>query len=164
MIRKLTNADLTNLVGTTQKGYYIEEARIKSGIFTDSDHYGYLLGRNDCGNYVTWQFHYDDGELSVYWGHYLSKDRNAALRDFNTRDLDNKSFKVVITETLRLAVEVEAKDPKDAEQLASDNWRNGMYVLSADNFAYAEFDAEEEQGEETLWTITSTNANAIFTA
>ena len=43
MIRKLTNADLTNLTGTTQKGYYIEEARIKNGPFTDSDHYGYIL-------------------------------------------------------------------------------------------------------------------------
>ena len=150
MIRKPTDTDLSNLIGTTQKGYYIEYARIKSGPFTDSDHYGYLLGRNDCGNYVTWQFHFDDGELSIYWGHYLSKDRNAALRDFNNRDLDNKPFRVVITETLKLTVEVEAKDPKDAEQLVSDNWHNSMYVLNADNFAHVEFEAEDEQEGETL--------------
>ena len=150
MIRKLTDTDLTNLAGTTVKGYHVEGVRIKTGPLTDSDHYGYLLGRNDCGNYVTWQFHYDDGELSVYWGHYFSEGKDVALHDFNTRDLDNKPFKVVITETLKLTVEVEAKDPKDAEQLVSDNWHNSMYVLNADNFAYAEFEAEDEQEDETL--------------
>jgi hypothetical protein len=151
MIRKLTDADLTNLAGTTQKGYYVEGVRIMNGPFTDSDHYGYILGRNDCGNYVTWQFHYDDGELSVYWGHYFDSDkRDAALHNFNTRDLDNKPFKVVITETLKRIVEVEAKNIKDAEQLVSDNWHNSMYVLGADDFAHVKFEAEEEQGEEIL--------------
>jgi len=149
VIRKLTDTDLTNLAGTTVKGYHVEGVRIKTGPFTDSDHYGYILGRNECGNYVTWQFHYDDEELSVYWGHYFSKDKDAALHDFNTRDLDNKPFRVVITETLKLTVEVEAKDQKDAEQLVSDNWRNGMHVLNADNFATVEFEAEDD-GEEFL--------------
>jgi len=50
---------------------------------------------------------------------------------------------VTITETLKLTVEVEAKDPKEAEQLVSDNWRNEQYVLTADNFAGAEFAACE---------------------
>ncbi|MCL2392974.1 MAG: hypothetical protein FWC66_10300, partial [Oscillospiraceae bacterium] len=86
MIRKLTEHDITAIVGTTFKGYVIEKARIKFGSFTDSDHYGILLGKSTSG-YVTWQFHYDDGELSVYWGHYIN-DRDAAVKDFNTRDAE----------------------------------------------------------------------------
>lgn len=140
MIRKLTDIDLTNLAGSTVKGYHIEGVRIQRGTFTDSDHYGFILGRNASGNYVTWQFHFDDEELSVYWGHYIGSDKEAAMRDFNTRDLDSKPFKVTITETLKLTVKVEAKDLREAEQIVSDNWRNSQYVLSADNFAGVEFE------------------------
>jgi len=86
MIRKLTDRDLSDLVGAILHGYHVEDARIKQGSFSDSDHYGIILGRNANGNYVTWQFHFDDEELSVYWGHYLA-DKDAALHDFNTRDL-----------------------------------------------------------------------------
>ena len=149
MIRKLTDLDLTNLAGTTVKGYHVEGVRIKRGSFTDSDHYGILLGKNDSGNYFTWQFHYDDEELSVYWGHY-TENREAALHDFHTRDLDSQPFKVTITEILKLTVEVEAKDQREAEQIVSDNWRNSQYVLGADEFAGVEFTAiPAEQGEET---------------
>jgi len=139
-MRKLTDHDLTNLAGATLEGYHVEGIRIKRGSFTDSDHYGIVLGRSANGNYVTWQFHLDEDEQpSVYWGHYFSQDRDAALRVFNNRDLDAKPFKVTITETLKLTVEVEAKDLKEAEQLVSDNWRNSQYVLGADNFIGVEF-------------------------
>jgi hypothetical protein len=141
-MRKLTDHDLTNLAGATLQGYHVEGIRIKRGSFTDSDHYGIVLGRNANGNYVTWQFHLDENEQpSVYWGHYFFEDRDAALRDFNNRDVDAKPFKVTITESLKLTVEVEAKDPTEAEQLVSDSWRNEQYVLTADNFAGAEFTA-----------------------
>ena len=36
-----------------------------------------------------------------------------------------KQYKVTITETLKMTVEVEAKDRWEAEQLVADNWRNG---------------------------------------
>jgi len=150
MIRKLTDLDLANLAGTTQQGYHVEGVRIKRGNFTDSDHYGILLGRNANGNYVTWHFHFDDEELSVYWGHYFSDDKDAALHDFNTRDLDAKPVKVTITETLKLTVEVEAKYPQEAEQIVSDNWRNSMYVLGADNFVGVEFEAVDSVNGEGL--------------
>ena len=149
MIRKLTDIDLTNLADSTQQGYHIEGVRIKLGDFTDSDHYGILMGRNSNGNYVTWQFHFDDGELSIYWGHYFSE-KNAALHDFNTRDLDAKPYNVTITETLKLAVEVEARDPQEAEQIVSGNWRNSMYVLGADNFATVEFEVDDSANGEEL--------------
>jgi len=150
MIRKLTKQDIINLMGTAHKGYHIEDVRIKKGACTDSDHYGILLGRSTCGDYVTWQFHFDDDELSVYWGHYFAENKDAALHDFNSRDLDAKYFKVTITETLKLTVEVEAKDPQEAEQIASDNWRNSMYVLGADNFVGVEFEAENPADGEGL--------------
>lgn len=50
-------------------------------------------------------------------------------------------FKVTITETLKLTVEIEAKDQHEAEQIVSDNWKNSEYVLNADNFVSAEFTA-----------------------
>ena len=144
-MRKLTDHDMTNIAGTTIKGYHVEGVRIKRGPFTDSDHYGIILGRSSKGCYVTWQFHYDDNEeISVYWGHYLSGDREAALRDFNNRDADkpeSRLFKVTITETLQLTVEVEEVGHHEAEQIVSDGWRNSEYVLTADNFANVKYKA-----------------------
>lgn len=51
------------------------------------------------------------------------------------------TFKVTITETLELTVEVEAEDHCEAEQMVSDNWRNSEYVLDADCFTGVEFEA-----------------------
>ena len=65
-MRKLIERDLTAIIGTTISGYE--------------------LGRNPNGNYVTWQFHLDENENpSVYWGHYLTDNRDCAIHDFNTR-------------------------------------------------------------------------------
>jgi hypothetical protein len=83
-MRKLTEQDITAIIGTSANGYIIERAKIKFGKFSDSDHYGYVLGRNEKGMYVTWQFHLINEEPSFYWGHY-TEDGNTALRDFNTR-------------------------------------------------------------------------------
>ena len=140
-MRRLTDEDLNRIIGTIQSGYTIECARIECGTFTDSDHYGILLGRNEKGQYVTWQFHLlEDDELSVYWGHYM-ENRETAIHDYDTRDLDSKLFKVTITETSKMVVEVEAKDRQEAEQIVSDNWRNSEYILDADNFIGVEFNA-----------------------
>ena len=85
-MRKLTERDIENIVGSTIAGYCVEAARIKDGPYIDSDHYGFILGRNAHGRYVTWQFHLrSDESVSAYWGHYYMEDRDAAVRDFNTR-------------------------------------------------------------------------------
>jgi hypothetical protein len=87
-MRKLTDNDMTNMAGLTVGGYRVEGVRIKRGEFSDSDHYGIMLGKNTKGHYVTWQFHLDENEKpTVYWGHYFMEDRAAAVRDFNNRDL-----------------------------------------------------------------------------
>jgi hypothetical protein len=158
-MRKLTDTDLTNIAGSTIKGYHIEGVRVKRGPYIDSDHYGFVLGRNANGHYVTWQFHLDEDEKpNVYWGHYHIEKREAAIRDFETRDLDDvpdvddsamsgdspRMFKVRITETLQKMVTIEAKSRDEAEQIISDRWRNGEYVLGADDFTgMAEFTAWE---------------------
>ena len=99
-MRKLTGHDMANIIGTTVSMYHIEtvsmyhieDARVKRGNFSDSDHYGILLGRNANGNYVTWQFHLEDDEqVNVYWGHYFNEDREAAIDDFHWRDTDPAS-------------------------------------------------------------------------
>lgn len=85
-MRRLTKRDIDRITGSTIKGYRVEAARIKNGPFIDSDHYGFVLGRNDRGHYVTWHFHLlEDDSVSVYWGHYFMEDRDAAVRDFHNR-------------------------------------------------------------------------------
>jgi hypothetical protein len=86
-MRKLTEQDISSIIGTTVKGYVIDNARIKGGRFSDSDHYGIVFGRSLEGYYVTWQFHLDENEQpSVYWGHYFMENRDAAIHDYDTRE------------------------------------------------------------------------------
>jgi len=85
-MRKLTDQDIQGITGQTIEGYCIQAVRIKNGPCTDSEHYGFVLARNACGHYVTWQFHLlDEDSVSAYWGHYFGNDRAAAVRDFDTR-------------------------------------------------------------------------------
>ena len=70
------------------------------------------------------------------------------MRDYDIRDRDNSPFKVTLTETLKLTVEVEAWDAHEAEQMVSDNWKKSEYVLDADNFVGVEFTAAPANREE----------------
>jgi hypothetical protein len=138
--------------GIAIQGYTIESARIERGQFSDSDHYGIVLGRNAEGHYVTWQFHLDEDEkLVMYWGHYFMKDWQAAIRDFNTREQSGSieesndptdSYKVTIIETLKKTITVEAKSREEAEQIVSDNWYDSEYILDAEDFVEVEFIVE----------------------
>lgn len=88
-MRRLTENDLAVIIGTVISGYHVENVRVKRGNFTDSDHYGIVLGKNHQEHYVTWQFHLlEDETVSVYWGHYFMENCEAAVRDFNTRDME----------------------------------------------------------------------------
>ncbi len=55
-----------------------------------------------------------------------------------------KDFKVKITESLVMIVDIEADSREEAEQIASDNWHNEDYILDADNFVGVEFEATED--------------------
>lgn len=141
-MRKITDSDLANITGIPIEGYTVEAARVKKGVCSDGDHYGIILGRNAKNEYVTWQFHFrEDESLSVYWGHYMT-DYEAAVRDFNTRDisLSLQKFRVTITETLKLDIVVEATDPHQATQMVADGWYSSKYVLNSDNFADVDFE------------------------
>jgi hypothetical protein len=83
-MQRLNEQDLTALVGLVHHGYTIRKARHKGGNFSDSDCYGIVLGEGAHG-WVTWQFHIEDGEISLYWGHYFYKE-NAVLADYAARD------------------------------------------------------------------------------
>lgn len=52
-----------------------------------------------------------------------------------------KTYKVTITETLEMTVEVEAGNRLEAEQIISDRWRNGDYILDAETFQGVTFQA-----------------------
>ena len=53
-------------------------------------------------------------------------------------------YRVKITETLAMTVEVEAETESDAEQQANDNWRNSEYILGAENFSGVKFEIVRE--------------------
>lgn len=56
-----------------------------------------------------------------------------------------KRFKVTITETLRMTVEVKANNLYEAEQMISDGWHSSKYVLGSENFADVKFEAEAKE-------------------
>lgn len=143
-MRKMTEQDLRKIAGSKVSGYRVENARIKNGPFVDSDHYGFILGKSDAGQYVTWQFYLlEDGSVTVYWSHYFMEDRNSAMRDFYSRNTPSppQRFKVTITETLKMTVEVGAEDKYEVEQMVFDNWHESQYILDASNFIGVTFEA-----------------------
>ena len=56
-----------------------------------------------------------------------------------------KTYKVTITETLQMEVEVEADSQLEAEQLVEAKWNNSEYILDADHFKCADFHAEQKK-------------------
>jgi hypothetical protein len=149
IMRKLTDNDMMDVVGSVNNGYRVECARHKRERSSDSDNYGVVLAKNNNEHYVTWQFHLDGNDKpNMYWGHYFNENREAAVRDFNNRDqtvsrdemqeMQEQStfgiYEVTITETLQMVVTVEADSIEDAEQAVSDSWHNGDYILDADSF------------------------------
>lgn len=44
-----------------------------------------------------------------------------------------KEYDVTITETLEMTVSVEAESREEAQQIASDNWKNGDYTFRQKN-------------------------------
>ena len=61
-----------------------------------------------------------------------------------------REYEVTITETLEMTVAVEAESREEAQQIASDNWKNGDYILDADLFKDVTFrtkDRSRDQGK-----------------
>ena len=54
-----------------------------------------------------------------------------------------KDYDVVITETLKMKVTVEAENMDEAIQKTSDAWRNGEYILDADCFDDVTFEPDD---------------------
>ena len=52
-----------------------------------------------------------------------------------------EKYKVTITETLELAINVTAENQNEAERIARGRWEKGVYVLDAMNFTGAMFGA-----------------------
>jgi len=82
-MRKLSEEDFADLIGTVHFGYTIRKARHKGGNLSDSDCYGIVMGESKHG-FVTWQFHIEDDEISFYWGHYYYKEHEV-LADYEKR-------------------------------------------------------------------------------
>ena len=52
-----------------------------------------------------------------------------------------KKYKVTITETLQMEVEVEAPNRAEAERIVENQWIDGDHILDADDFKGADFKA-----------------------
>lgn len=83
-MRKLTDKDMRKVIGMTNCGFVIEQARVKNGKHSDSDHYGIVLGKSSDGVFVTWEFHLEGAGASYYWGYYFD-DESDAVTDYQTR-------------------------------------------------------------------------------
>lgn len=56
-----------------------------------------------------------------------------------------KSYKVTITETLEMTVDIDAHSRREAERIAEENWKNSDYILDADHFKGTAFKAKEDR-------------------
>jgi hypothetical protein len=54
-----------------------------------------------------------------------------------------REYDVTITETLRKTVTVEAESMAEAKQRVEDEWKNGDYILDAEDFVKVEFESAE---------------------
>lgn len=142
-MRKLTEQDVDRITGGVIEGYQVLDAKIKQGLYIDSDHYGFILGQNARGQYVTWQFYLlDDESVSVHWGNYIL-DREEVLRDFMIRSTSSPQwFDVTVTGMLQLVVRVKAHSRQKAEQIVFDDWKKQEFVLGPECFAGVEFQSE----------------------
>lgn len=52
-----------------------------------------------------------------------------------------KSYDVTIHENLKMKVAVEAKTAREAKKIVEERWRNGHYILDADNYSGVKFKA-----------------------
>ncbi len=50
-----------------------------------------------------------------------------------------KDYPVIIIETLEKTVHVHAESAEQAREIAEQKWKNGDYILDADNFTGAKF-------------------------
>lgn len=53
-----------------------------------------------------------------------------------------KAYEVTIHENLKMKVTVEAESAQSAEEIVKNRWKNGDYILDADNFTGVEFKAK----------------------
>lgn len=58
-----------------------------------------------------------------------------------------KTYDVTITETSQMTVSVKAASRAEAEEIAEADWNQSKYVLGAEQFVGARFDAEEHRKE-----------------
>jgi len=58
-----------------------------------------------------------------------------------------KEFNVIITETLRKVVTVEAETAEDAEEIVDAAWHNSEYILEAEDFDGVEFTIQDDKNE-----------------
>ena len=56
-----------------------------------------------------------------------------------------KEFDVVITETLKRTIPVEATDALEAEQIVSDQWNASIHILGADDFIGVKFETSRDE-------------------
>ena len=67
------------------------------------------------------------------------------LVENETEEKTTRQYAVKITETLEKVVYIEADSRIEAEAMAEENWNNSEYILDAENFVCARFEATESE-------------------
>ena len=82
----------------------------------------------------------------------LSETDNVLCPECWNSQTNKKEFRINIRETLETQVTVEAENKEDALREVEKRWKNGEYILDADNFQRVDF-WEDEAGDEfgELW-------------
>jgi hypothetical protein len=87
-------------------------------------------------------------------------------KPFTDYESSDREFDIVITETAKITVTVEAKDREEARRIVSDNWKNGEYVIDAEKFTGVDFSepvavgetiSESDAGQRRLYLLYSCN-------
>jgi len=94
---------------------------------------------------------YEDFEAVCFYGD-KSVEQNYA-DSFSTKlpeqDQRERAYDVTICETLKRTVSVRAKSADEAHAKVEDDWRDGVYVLDADDFKEVHFTTREQQRTQT---------------
>lgn len=95
----------------------------------------------------------------------LSETDNVLCPECWNSQTNKKEFRINIRETLETQVTVEAENKEDALREVEKRWKNGEFILDADNFQRVDF-WEDEAGDEfgELWRAWKEGRVVILTA
>lgn len=91
-------------------------------------------------------FGFDDDGVDFCAEHWIPLYKARGLQSHDEIEVESGYgiYRVKITETLSMTVEVEADGKREAEQQVNDNWNDDEYLIDSEHFAGVTFKAVEK--------------------